>query len=293
MSDATFDSINTEGKAYLIGCIGGYPKIQFEKNEEYLKIFKNLNDDLKWPFIRGFFDKKGSIVLIKYFDNDCPECYIDSNCIDLLQLIGEVSEIPFNVDKDQLRYTGTNAIDFLGKIYNDCGDYKFEKKYNSFIKLLSWSPFHLHSGIITKLPLCKILKTDSNAILPSKTKESDVGYDLSIIKVAKKLSNMVTLFDTGIKISVEHGYYAEVVPRSSISKSGYILANSIGIIDRAYSGNILVALLKVDPDAPEITLPFRCCQLIFRPQIHMHIKEVTESFDETSRNEGGFGSTGV
>lgn len=64
--------------------------------------------------------------------------------------------------------------------------------------------------------------------------------------------NNTILYDTGIKINVKYGYYAEVVPRSSLSKSGYMLANSIGIIDNSYRNNIFVALTKINPDAPDI-----------------------------------------
>ena len=90
---------------------------------------------------------------------------------------------------------------------------------------------------------------------------------------------------------IEPGYYVEVVPRSSISKSGYMISNSIGIIDQSYRGNIMVSLTKIAPEAPDIVLPFKCCQLIFKKQIYADIIEVNDSFDITDRNEGGYGST--
>lgn len=70
------------------------------------------------------------------------------------------------------------------------------------------------------------------------------------------------------------------------------MANSVGIIDPSYNGNLLVALVKVDPEAPEVTFPFRCCQLIFRQQVHVNVNEVDTMFDATERGAGGFGSTG-
>lgn len=48
------------------------------------------------------------------------------------------------------------------------------------------------------------------------------------------------------------GYYLQVFPRSSLSKSGYALANSVGIIDENYTGNIFIALTKTEPFAREL-----------------------------------------
>jgi dUTP pyrophosphatase len=138
---------------------------------------------------------------------------------------------------------------------------------------------------------CKVLKSDKNAILPYKSKLSDVGYDLNIIKVYKKINSVTTLYDTGLKINVDNGYYSEIVPRSSLSKSGYILTNSIGIIEKSYNGNLLISLTKIDPDAKVIEFPFRCCQLIFKPQLYLNMIEVCDSFEKTTRDDGGFGST--
>jgi dUTP pyrophosphatase len=146
----------------------------------------------------------------------------------------------------------------------------------------------LQSNILDK---CKIIKVDQNAIIPTKHYESDVGYDLTIIKKVKNLTPSTILYDTGIKLSVDYGYYIEIVPRSSLSKSGYILANSIGIIEKSYSGNLYVALTKIDKEMPDLELPFRCCQLIFKPQISLKIVEENNYIEETTRNNGGFGSS--
>jgi len=86
------------------------------------------------------------------------------------------------------------------------------------------------------------------------------------------------------------GYYIEIVPRSSLSKSGYMLANSVGIIDSSYRGNIYIALIKIDDDAEEIQFPFRCCQFVVRKQYDMTFIQKDE-FDTTHRADGGFGST--
>jgi dUTP pyrophosphatase len=87
------------------------------------------------------------------------------------------------------------------------------------------------------------------------------------------------------------GYHTEVVARSSLSKSGYILANAIGIIDNSYRGNIMVALRKVDHKAASIALPARVAQLIVRKTEDVEL-ELVDELCITERGNGGFGSTG-
>jgi dUTP pyrophosphatase len=137
----------------------------------------------------------------------------------------------------------------------------------------------------------RVKRTAPEAQLPSKSRASDAGYDLTAIKVLKT-HGIVTFYDTGIIVQPEYGYYFDVVPRSSLSKSGYILANSVGVIDATYRGTVILALMKIDPTAPDITLPARICQMIPRRLHHVDIQEV-ENVDETERGEKGFGSSNI
>ncbi len=136
----------------------------------------------------------------------------------------------------------------------------------------------------------KYIKTHPNAIAPTKSHKTDSGFDLTLISVYKKYNN-VTLYDTGIKIQPPDGYYFDLVPRSSIIKTGYMLANSVGIIDQDYQGNIYVPLIKIDKSKPDIELPCRLVQLILRKVIDVTGKEVRDFDEETDRNTGGFGSS--
>lgn len=133
--------------------------------------------------------------------------------------------------------------------------------------------------------------TDPRAVLPSKERVSDSGYDLTLIDV-KKQFGLVVLFGTGVKIQPPQGWYLDVVPRSSIIKRGYILANSVGIIDQSYRGEIMVPLIKIDESAPDLELPARVIQLIFRPFVHFPVA-LREALVKTERGEGGFGSSGT
>lgn len=265
--------------------------------------FNLLNDNnLFWTFISGYFRQNANISNIKHL----PKCFLLFYNQDFMDNFTKYIKIPktncysYN-DSDYnkvIEYTSTNCIDLLGLIYKknmkntkiNIFNIPFKNKYEECI---NWKNLLIRNGICKKLDICKIYKDCPEAIIPSKGNESDVGYDLTIIKEFKQLTPSTILYDTGIKLCVDFGYYIQIVPRSSLSKSGYILANSIGIIEKSYSGNLLVALTKIDKKMPDLKLPFKCCQLIFQPQISLKIVEIQDikKFEETTRGIGGFGSS--
>lgn len=262
--------------------------LQINKGKNFNLIkFPNLykkNTNFFWNFIHGYIDYNG--ILDKL--NNIPQCTILFNSYLLLKDFNNYIKIPHTKLNNKLIFNSTNCIDLLGEIYKNKPTIFNDINYNKFESYINWKNLIQNNNILDK---CKIIKVDENAIIPSKHYESDVGYDLTIIKKVKNLTPSTILYDTGIKLSVDYGYYIEIVPRSSLSKSGYILANSIGIIEKSYSGNLYVALTKIDKEMPELELPFRCCQLIFKPQISLKIVEKNNCIEETTRNDGGFGSS--
>lgn len=139
--------------------------------------------------------------------------------------------------------------------------------------------------------MIQVVKKNKNAIMPSRAHPLDIGLDLTAINKYKRLNNGVIMYDTGIAVKPPEGYYVEILPRSSISKTGWMLANSIGTVDPNYTGNLYIALAPVHPNVPEIELPFCKCQLVLRKAEYYDILEVNE-LSETDRGDGGFGSTG-
>ena len=137
----------------------------------------------------------------------------------------------------------------------------------------------------------KIIKTNENAVIPSFANENDVGLDLVAIEKDTELESGAILYNTGLKIIPPEGYYVEIVSRSSIVKTGWILANNIGIIDPDYRGEIKIALIRINRNADELELPFCKAQIIVRKIHNVEIEE-TEEIDVTNRNSGGFGSSG-
>lgn len=264
--------------------------INFGKKSDTVCFPELESDDLKWAFLRGFFDGDGCVHTISE-THSTPSCSITTNSESMRNYIKSFVKIPCGIYGSSIEWYGNNALDFLSKIY-DNSNYKLIRKYDLYLDICTWAPSVSYSRFF-KNNHCSWSKTRKDAVAPFKERASDSGYDLTLLEKIKTYGD-VEFYDTGIKIKPIFGYYFIMVPRSSISKSGYILANSIGIIDRTYLGNIIVPLIKIDKNAPDLQLPIRLVQIIPKQIVHFELEEV-DSFDinETERGEGGFGSTGI
>lgn len=96
---------------------------------------------------------------------------------------------------------------------------------------------------------------------------------------------------TGICLGLEPGMVGLIYPRSSISKTEYSLANSVGVIDSGYRGELIVVLNKNGSRKEQYMTGDRVAQLMVISIPTMNPKAV-EELDETERGTGGFGSTG-
>jgi deoxyuridine 5'-triphosphate nucleotidohydrolase len=264
------------------------------KISENMKTIRDIPDSMVMHFIRGYFEGDGSIRNIN-FNKRQPECKITSLSLPVLEWIQSkigIKSIIITSNRDgrklyDLMWYGINSLDFLAKIY-DGSSYRMVRKYASYLDIVNWQP--RIAGSQYCIDGIKIGRTTRDAIIPTKAHGSDSGYDLTIISKVKEFGRM-ELFDTGICVEPPHGFYFDVVPRSSITKTGYIMANSVGVIDRGYIGTIKIGLLKIDKEMPDLVLPCKIAQMILRPAFHFDIEEV-ETFSETERGSGGFGSSG-
>jgi len=86
------------------------------------------------------------------------------------------------------------------------------------------------------------------------------------------------------------GFY--LYPRSSISKTPLLMANSVGIIDSGYRGPIIASLRNMDSIEPYVISKYQRIVQICSPDLSPFEIVFVDELDETSRGEGGFGSTG-
>ncbi len=97
---------------------------------------------------------------------------------------------------------------------------------------------------------------------------------------------------TGLALAIPAGYEVQVRPRSGLAlKHGITVPNTPGTIDSDYRGELKVILINHGQQAFEIRRGDRVAQLVLAPVTQGNWLEVSE-LDETTRGEGGFGSTG-
>lgn len=140
----------------------------------------------------------------------------------------------------------------------------------------------------------KIKKLHEKAIIPQYAKDGDAGVDLVATSFLKSRGDNYIEFGTGLSIEIPEGYVGLLFPRSSISKTCLVLANSVGVIDSSYRGEIKLRFKQIyEPlfDNELYTVGDKVGQLIILPYPQIDFEEVKE-LSETERGENGFGSTG-
>lgn len=142
--------------------------------------------------------------------------------------------------------------------------------------------------------IIKVRKLQENAVLPRQAKPGDAGFDL--VATDMEFRNNYIEYSTGLAVEIPPGYAGFVFPRSSISKTGLSLANSVPIIDSGYRGEILLRFYCfASPLEGYRLVPYgigdRIAQLIVLPVPEMGY-DFVEELSITERGSGGFGHTG-
>ena len=144
------------------------------------------------------------------------------------------------------------------------------------------------------MTVLKIEKLPHNNILPEYKTEGAAGMDLcAAISEPMELKPLERkLVPTGLKIELEHGYESQVRPRSGLSiKHGITLINCVGTIDEDYRGEVCVPIVNISNETYTIQPDERIAQMVIARVEQAKLEVVTE-LTETTRGEGGFGSTG-
>jgi dUTP pyrophosphatase len=98
---------------------------------------------------------------------------------------------------------------------------------------------------------------------------------------------------TGLRLEIPRGFEGQVRPRSGLAlRQGVTVLNTPGTIDSDYRGEIRVVLVNLGQETFTVRRGDRVAQIVFAPTVRVRFTP-KESIDETTRGEGGFGSTGV
>lgn len=153
-------------------------------------------------------------------------------------------------------------------------------------------------------------REDKSIPLPAYQTEGAACCDLHVKSIEIKGHRMIC--HTGLHVALPEGYEMEIRPRSGLTKTKLIIANSPGTVDADYRGEILVIFESIDGTnlfpyynnyinngvISELHFPYgigdRCAQLLIRRYEEIAWQEVgsLSNLGETKRGNGGHGSTG-
>jgi len=138
----------------------------------------------------------------------------------------------------------------------------------------------------------KLVNYDVATSIPKYAKPGDAGLD--IVATSKEVVDKGEFgyieYGTNLAFEIPDGYYMDIRPRSSISNTGMILANSPCTLDSGYRGELKLRF-KWIKDTKQYEVGERIAQVIILPYPKVEFVLV-EDLSTTDRGEGGFGSSG-
>jgi dUTP pyrophosphatase len=141
----------------------------------------------------------------------------------------------------------------------------------------------------------RILDARLREQLPQYATPGAAGLDLRACLAAPLVlaPGATELIATGIAIHLADARYAALIlPRSGLGhKHGIVLGNLVGLIDSDYQGQLMVSCWNRGSTAFTINPLERVAQLVIVPVMQVEFN-VVDSFEESGRGAGGFGSTG-
>jgi dUTP pyrophosphatase len=131
--------------------------------------------------------------------------------------------------------------------------------------------------------------------MPEYATEGSAGLDLRACIDHPQVLNPgeTMLIPTGMAVFIENSQWAAMLlPRSGLGhKHGVVLGNLVGLIDSDYQGQLMVSCWNRGNTPFTIEIGERIAQMVIVPVIQVKF-DIVEDFTESSRGEGGFGSTG-
>ena len=129
--------------------------------------------------------------------------------------------------------------------------------------------------------------------MPFYAHKGDSGMDLYSAEECVLNPMERRLVATGIKVAIPFGYEAQIRPKSGLAlEHGVGHANSIGTIDSSYRGEIKIPLINFSDKPYKIEKGRKIGQMVFI-KVEEAVFEEVEELGETTRNDKGFGSTGL
>lgn len=151
---------------------------------------------------------------------------------------------------------------------------------------------HVQSPLPERMAV-PIKKLADDAVVPHEAYAGDAGVDLCALEAADLAPFERKLIPTGLAVAIPAGFAGFVLPRSGTAiRQGLSLANTPGLVDSNYRGELKVAAVNLDAhEAIHIEKGDRIAQLVIM-RVAQPAFEVRTELDGTERGAGGFGSSG-
>lgn len=142
-------------------------------------------------------------------------------------------------------------------------------------------------------PRLAIRRLHPDAVVPAYAHAGDAGLDLVAVESVKMAPGERHAVATGWAVAVPNGWVGLVHPRSGLAlRQGLTVANAPGTIDAGYRGELKVILVNLGAEAVTVEAGDRVAQLLLQ-EVGQAVVEEVDELDDTTRGEGGFGSTGT
>ena len=130
---------------------------------------------------------------------------------------------------------------------------------------------------------------DEGAKMPTKAHDTDAGFDLYAPRAFTVLRGASTIINTGVHIEIPRGYVGFLKSKSGLNVKYGITGE--GVIDAGYTGSIVCKLYNDGSNPVRFEEGQKIIQIVFLPIPEVEL-ELADSFEETERGDGGFGSSG-
>lgn len=142
---------------------------------------------------------------------------------------------------------------------------------------------------MSNIEVIEILRQTPEARLPVRAHADDAGLDLFALEDVNLPAGAGRKVRTGIALAIPPKHVGMICDRSSMAAKGVKTAG--GIIDSGYRGEVQVIVWNISGQAIQIRHGEKVAQMLVIPIATPAVQEVTQ-LSETTRGEGGFGSTG-
>lgn len=239
-------------------------------------------------FKRGYFDSTGYIEMKNYITCYFPNDTGESRSSDIFKNVLKTSDIfkaefvkynaTLDTTTDEWIIEENDALNFICELYDVVS--KAEPSNDLYMQSNLECIMEAKQIILDEIPKFIYYKTRENAVAPTKEFTTQPGFAISACDKIQE-QNGIHYYATGLKFLCEYGFYLEIYGEQ-LYKSGYMLANPFDIIKPGENEELIIPMIKLNANTPELQLPFHIVNVIPKKLNLVEIYELSESHQHNS-----------